>query len=93
MKFCDREPVVDVSCEETADGWAIVVADNGIGVDPDDHRQIFGMFERCDRSHPGFGLGLASALRIAELHGGTIAVASQVGVGSTFTVTLTRRRS
>lgn len=93
MKFCDRPPLIQISCQPAPDGWHLVVADNGIGLAPKDLRRVFRMFERVDSvRYPGFGLGLATSYRIAETHGGSIAVESQVGVGSTFTVLLTTRR-
>jgi signal transduction histidine kinase len=92
MKFCDGSPLIDISCEPEPDGWLLVVADNGIGIAAAQLRRIFVMFERLDRSrYPGLGLGLATAQRIAEIHGGTIRVTSEVGVGSTFEVALPAR--
>jgi signal transduction histidine kinase len=89
MKFCEEPPRIDVSCESGPDGWLLVVADNGVGIPAAQLRRIFVMFERLDRSrYPGLGLGLATAQRIAELHGGTITVTSEVGVGSRFEVAL-----
>jgi PAS domain S-box-containing protein len=89
MKFCDGTPLVDISCEPAPDGWRLVVADNGIGIPAAQLQRIFVMFERLDRSrYPGLGLGLATAQRIAEIHGGTIGVTSEVGVGTTFQVAL-----
>jgi PAS domain S-box-containing protein len=92
MKFCDGTPLVDISCEPAPDGWLLVVADNGIGIPAAQLQRIFVMFERLHRSrYPGLGLGLATAQRIAEIHGGTIRVTSEVGVGSTFEVALPAR--
>jgi PAS domain S-box-containing protein len=89
MKFCDGQPLIDVSCEPAGGGRRLVVADNGVGIPAAQLRRIFVMFERLDRSrYPGLGLGLATAQRIAELHGGTIAVTSEAGAGSRFEVTL-----
>ena len=94
MKFChERTPLIDISCEPVADGWRLRVSDNGIGIPEQDQRRIFEMFARLDRMRlPGFGIGLASVQRIAELHGGTVEVSSEVGVGTTFDVLLTTRR-
>lgn len=69
---------------------SITVADNGIGIASADLPHIF---ERFYRSHnaqfrSGMGLGLAIAKRIAEQHGGQITVASEVGKGSRFRVSL-----
>jgi signal transduction histidine kinase len=92
MKFCDGPPLIDVSCEPAPDGWRLVVADNGVGIPDAQLRRVFVMFERLDRRrYPGLGLGLATAQRIAELHGGTITVTSEVGVGSRFEVALPAR--
>jgi signal transduction histidine kinase len=66
------------------------VADSGMGIQPDDQGRIFERFYRADpaRSPGGAGLGLAIARWIAEEHGGSIAVSSQPGQGSLFTVEL-----
>lgn len=68
----------------------IEVQDQGIGIPADRLSQIFGRFERAvpSRSFGGLGLGLYIAHEIVEAHGGDIAVTSELGVGSTFTVTL-----
>jgi len=91
----DEVPVVRVSSEsldeaEVAEGMAfkVVVADNGIGFDPDRSTAIFEMFTRLDRSFEGTGLGLATCLLIVQQHGGAIKASSEPGVGSTFSITL-----
>ena len=70
----------------------IAVRDTGIGISERDLPSIFDRFMRADcarsRETRGAGLGLAIARWIAEMHGGTIAVASEVGVGSVFRVSL-----
>jgi two-component system, OmpR family, sensor histidine kinase CiaH len=67
------------------------VTDSGEGISPRDQGHIFDRFYRADRSRSknrisGFGLGLPVAKSIAELHHGSIKVASRPGHGSTFTV-------
>jgi heavy metal sensor kinase len=68
------------------------VTDQGIGIAPADHKKIFDRFFRTDdaRAHTkkGTGLGLAICAWIAEVHKGRINVQSELGRGSTFTVTL-----
>ena len=71
--------------------WAAVtVQDTGIGVPEHEMQHLFERFFRGDESQEmrvqGSGLGLAIVKEIVELHGGTVTVESQVGVGSTFTV-------
>ena len=69
------------------------VSDSGIGISAADLPHVFERFFRADRSRTGAGngLGLSLARRIVELHGGTLTVASELGTGSTFTVSLPAR--
>ena len=68
------------------------VEDRGLGIDADDRKHIFEPFyrgrEAVSRQINGSGLGLNLVQRIAEAHGGRVAVASEPGKGSTFTLTL-----
>ena len=74
----------------------ISVRDTGLGIAPGDVDRVFDRFWRADAARsrtgerPGFGLGLSICKWIAEAHGGSIAVTSRPGRGSTFTVTLPR---
>ncbi len=74
-------------CREDG-GAALTVADDGIGIAPEDRERIFERFYRADaaRSVPGTGLGLAICDRIARLHGAAISVDSEPGRGSVFRV-------
>ena len=68
------------------------VQDTGIGIASDDISAIFERLSSADgshtRKHQGTGLGLAISKKMVELHGGTLSVSSEVGVGSTFTIEL-----
>jgi signal transduction histidine kinase len=69
---------------------AFVVRDRGIGIPPDDLRNLFRSFARGSNveSRPGTGLGLVIVERCVVVHGGTITVDSELGVGTTATVVL-----
>jgi signal transduction histidine kinase len=70
----------------------VAVKDRGMGLSPEDRSHLFEPFYRSAearrRGQPGVGLGLAVARRIAAVFGGTIAVDSEPGRGSTFTLRL-----
>jgi signal transduction histidine kinase len=83
----DVAPRVDVSPRQIHDGrWEIRVADNGVGIAPEQAQRIFEMFQRgtADRSRSGTGIGLALCARIVERHGGQIRVEPREGGGSVF---------
>jgi signal transduction histidine kinase len=70
------------------DIFEIAIRDTGPGIAPNDRTRIFDAFHQVDnsttRSKGGTGLGLSISKRLIEMHGGTIVVESEVGVGSTF---------
>jgi signal transduction histidine kinase len=72
--------------------WIIEVADTGIGISEEAQAFIFEQFRQVEggynRTHEGTGLGLAITRQLAQIMGGTVSLSSQVGVGSTFTVSL-----
>jgi signal transduction histidine kinase len=71
-------------------GFAIYeISDNGRGIDPRDHQRIFDLFRRAGvQDRPGQGIGLAHVRTLVRRLGGTMSVASELGSGSTFTITL-----
>jgi signal transduction histidine kinase/DNA-binding response OmpR family regulator len=71
---------------------SVVVTDSGIGIPPEALPQLFQRFYRASNVDPqqisGLGVGLYVVKEIVELHGGTVDVSSQVGAGSTFTLSI-----
>lgn len=84
----ERKPVIKVSCSRVEDTVILEVADNGLGIDPSYQSKIFTMFSRYHTHVEGTGIGLYLVKRIVENKGGTIVLNSEVGKGSTFTITL-----
>ncbi|MFA7268388.1 MAG: response regulator [Sterolibacterium sp.] len=87
-----RRPLPPGEANEFAEFLEISVEDTGIGIGRSDAPRLFQPFSQIDsslsRHYEGTGLGLAMVMKMAELHGGTVAVASEPGQGSCFTVWL-----
>lgn len=92
IKFTQQGHVILRLRRAADDLWQIEVEDSGIGIPPHAREYIFDEFRQVDQSskrlYGGTGLGLAIVQKLARLMGGTVAVQSEVGRGSTFTVTL-----
>jgi two-component system sensor histidine kinase ChiS len=91
VKFTERGEI-RISALQQNGSLKLVVSDTGIGIEEKDLDQIFEKFHQGDRSsnkkYRGTGLGLAIVKKFANLLGGDVAVESEVGKGSVFTVTL-----
>ncbi len=91
VKFTEQGDIVVRLHQPDADCWALSVSDTGIGIPEQARDYIFEPFRQLDesptRQHGGIGLGLALVQQLATLMGATVTVESEVGVGSTFTVT------
>ncbi|MBZ5738739.1 sensor histidine kinase [Nocardioides mangrovi] len=92
VKYTPDGGTVTATLREEDDTLVIEVVDTGIGIAPDEVGQVFDRFFRgrqaLDEQIPGTGLGLDIVSAIVSAHGGEITVASEVGEGSTFRVTL-----
>ena len=91
VKFSPDGGEVRVAVRRAGDAIVLSVTDHGIGISRADRARIFERFYKVDRARVrggGTGLGLAIARHVVEGHGGRIAVESEEGKGSTFTVTI-----
>jgi PAS domain S-box-containing protein len=81
---------IRVRCQPAGEFALLTVQDNGLGVSLNNSGKLFGMFERLHDHVEGSGMGLYIVKKIVENAGGRIEVASQVDIGSTFSVYLGR---
>jgi signal transduction histidine kinase len=92
LKYAGRGKTISIKTWDDPQWVYIAIADNGVGIKPDDLTNIFDKFYRVknDSTHAikGSGLGLYLVKYFIELHSGTITAASELGVGTTFTVKL-----
>jgi signal transduction histidine kinase len=85
-----KEPMIEIGAagKDNFGNPIFFVRDNGMGIAPEYHGRIFGLFEKLDAASEGTGVGLALVKRIIEFHGGRIWVQSEAGQGATFLFTL-----
>lgn len=92
VKFTPVGGTVTIRLGSESGRARIVVEDTGPGVDPQFLPHVFEMFRQADasssRPHGGMGIGLALVKQLIELHGGSVAAASTLGRGATFTIEL-----
>jgi len=95
VKFTPEGGMVSMDARRLPEGVEIAVTDTGIGIAQSDIDRLFKEFQQLDsgpgRRQEGTGLGLALTKRLARLHGGDVRVVSEVGKGSTFTISLPLR--
>lgn len=85
-----KHPRIDVTYHDGISVHEFIVKDNGIGIDPRHHDEIFAIFKRLDVSgkYEGTGAGLSIVQNVVSDHGGKVWVASEVGQGSEFHFTI-----
>lgn len=91
VKFSDKNnPHVEISSRKEGEEWIFEVRDNGIGIDPQFHDRIFGIFQRLHNreKYQGTGIGLAVVKKIIEQYKGRIWVESSLGSGARFLFSL-----
>jgi signal transduction histidine kinase len=94
IKFTPKGGHVDVTVEATDEGARFTVADDGVGIDPEELQHVFDRFYRGTRTPAeragGSGLGLAIARSIVDMHDGRVTISSTPDVGTEVLVTLPR---
>lgn len=90
LKYSPETKPVHIQLRNEAHQLVLTVADEGIGIPPEDLKHLFEPFHRASNvgTISGTGLGLSITKQAVDLHGGTIIPASVEGRGTTFTVTL-----
>ena len=90
VKYSNENGKIEVSCCVKNKNVIVTVKDNGIGMSADDISRVFEKFYQVDGQHSrgGLGLGLTLCKKIVELFNGNITCESEVGKGTTFTVTI-----
>jgi len=90
VKFTTPDGTVSIRGSNGDSGVDIAISDTGIGIRPEDLARIGQPFQQVDasftRQHGGAGLGLSISRKLIELHGGTLTIESELGVGTTVTV-------
>jgi signal transduction histidine kinase len=85
----DRPCRIALSAERNGPCWTLAIADNGIGIPPDQRDRVFEMFAQVDpAARTGHGIGLFTCRRIMDRHGGTITIGDSPGGGTTLRLSL-----
>ena len=89
-QLADTKPVIEISATENLSHWQFMIADNGIGMDPENLDIIFDIFKRLHTktTYSGTGIGLSICKKIVEEQGGKIWVTSEKDKGSCFYFTI-----
>ena len=94
IKYSPPYTTVGIALAESGDKLELRVSDQGIGIPASEISNVFSPFQRGSNTNevPGTGLGLSIVKNVVQLHGGEIEVASTVGQGTTFTITMPLQR-
>ncbi len=88
LKYCEKDPVINIKLTEAPNHIKVSIADNGIGISKHDQNHIFEKFQRVNtgdvRNNKGFGIGLSYVKTVIEMHKGLINVNSELNKGSQF---------
>ncbi|WP_244967979.1 sensor histidine kinase [Spirosoma utsteinense] len=95
LKYRRTDVAVRLSIQAVDEGSAhrFVIADNGIGIEPQHYDRIFQIFQRLHgrSTYPGTGIGLATCKKVIDIYGGKIWLDSMPGAGTTFYLTIPKK--
>jgi len=94
LRFTSENGSIQIALAEHAAGFEVAVSDNGCGIAPEHLPRVFDRFYRVEsaRGSDGAGLGLALVKSIVDLHGGSARIQSEVGRGTTVTLTFPNKQ-
>lgn len=91
-KYSPKGSTITVNSRRESHVWVVSVSDEGLGISPENQRQLFSLFYRTpdavNSSVPGTGIGLFVSKQVVDLHGGEISLRSAPGEGTTVTMKL-----
>ena len=97
LKYSKEEPAVKIDLLGSEDRVVLNITDNGIGIAQEYKDKVFDKFFRIPHGDThnakGYGLGLSYVAQVIKKHNGTIAIESQPGTGTQFTITLPKKQS
>ena len=85
----DKAPEINITANKKKGGWVFSISDNGIGMNPENHENVFQIFKQLDPDNypsnlnQGMGIGLTLAKKIIDQHHGKIWLESALGKGTT----------
>lgn len=92
IKYSDGAPCISISTNITNNMVQLIVSDKGIGIAKEDQKHVFEKFYRVSTGNvhnvKGFGIGLNYVAQVVRLHHGNIALQSELGQGTTFTISI-----
>lgn len=88
LKYTENGGAIEIIAEKTDTSAVITISDTGVGIAPEDLPKVKQKFYKANMTKHGSGIGLAVADEIVSMHGGTLEVESEQGVGTAVTITL-----
>ena len=88
IKYSSDNGLIRMEAADMGSHVQVVISDNGIGIAKEDLANVKTKFFRANKTRPGSGIGLALADEIVRRHNGRLDIDSELGVGTTVTITL-----